>query len=428
MTMLYLVPLITHVAIQMRIMSFYPPTLARRSKRIAISFLPTAFKIVRLLITILIVVFMSRNYKNGGERGALAAVETDRADTALFSLQLADTLYSSCILLWKFHHLGRRSEELMSKRSLSFWSWTQQVLYGIAFGYVVPTLFSLALLLCKIFLTDINKFGLILVSNVYVQSFGAVIACLSSSHRWREDRFTSSLVPGNSVIHGATFDDAETRDRSRASHIDKRFAISESYNSVGLASQASAAHTSAEQGNGRVFQAAAANSACDTGTESRLPSSEDAFTAGTSLGSDLPSHHEKSNNNPLSAAMQEPFQHSRTEGVSLGGSPALSRKLSLESHAAARRHDALGQSEDRRSSDATLFPPFSAGETNQSGESSPFGLKHLGKLLPDGSGSAPNSRASSRPGTGRRLGSSHSVLLASKLEEEDEKSGDSDTT
>ncbi|KAN0066091.1 hypothetical protein ACQY0O_000184 [Thecaphora frezii] len=193
--MLYITPLVTHVAVQLRMMSFYPPTLASPRKRIAIVVFPTLAKIARAVLIVFTLVLSSSTYLGMTRGWADGGSKTDEINLSIFILQLADTLYASCILLWKFHCLGRRDKELMHENSHWSLGWLKQIMYALAFGYVLPTAYSLALVICKVVNIDPTALGYVLVANVYIQAFGAVLATLSRSHRWREDRFTSSYRP-----------------------------------------------------------------------------------------------------------------------------------------------------------------------------------------------------------------------------------------
>jgi len=200
--MLYLVPLITHVAIQLRILGFFPPTLASRSKRIVISILPTLMKVARLTTISITLTHASRTYKAKGFGYTVSLAANDISNLFTLIFQLVDTVYASIFLLWQFWHLGRRDSELMSKKSHPAIRWSKQIMFAIAFGYVLPTIYALALVLSRALSLSAVDMGFMLVANVYVQAFGAVLASLSSAHRWREDRFTDNLAPDNAVLPG----------------------------------------------------------------------------------------------------------------------------------------------------------------------------------------------------------------------------------
>lgn len=90
----------------------------------------------------------------------------------------------------------------MNKKSHPAVRWAKQLGFAIAFGYVLPTIYALALVLCKALSLSPVDMGFMLVANVYVQAFGAVLASLSSAYKWREDRFTDDLAPDNAVLPG----------------------------------------------------------------------------------------------------------------------------------------------------------------------------------------------------------------------------------
>ncbi|KAJ1030445.1 hypothetical protein NDA16_001354 [Ustilago loliicola] len=200
--MLYLVPLITHVAIELRLLSFYPPTLASRRKRIAISIIPSLMKVARLTSICITLNRSAVAYHQHGFSVTVSKATNDISNLFTLIFQLVDTLYASAILLWRYWHLGRRDNELMSKKSHPFVRWAKQAGFAIAFGYVLPTIYALALVLSKALSLSPNDMGFMLVANVYVQAFGAVLASLSSAYKWREDRFTDDLAPDNAVLPG----------------------------------------------------------------------------------------------------------------------------------------------------------------------------------------------------------------------------------
>ncbi|PWZ02838.1 hypothetical protein BCV70DRAFT_183259 [Testicularia cyperi] len=200
---LYIVPLITHIAIQLRLMSFYPATLASRWKRIGISVVPTLVKIARLTTISITLHRCASTYQQIGFIQAVSQASDDTSNLFTLILQLVDNVYASFFLLWRYWHLGRkRDSELMSKKSHVVLRWTKQIMFAIAFGYVLPTVYALALVLSRGLELNAIDLGFMLVANVYVQAFGAVLATLSSSYRWREDRFTDRLAADNAVLPG----------------------------------------------------------------------------------------------------------------------------------------------------------------------------------------------------------------------------------
>ncbi|PWN46862.1 hypothetical protein IE53DRAFT_371955 [Violaceomyces palustris] len=213
--MLYIVPLITHCAITMRIASFYPPSLAKAWKRASVIAFPVMIKVVRLAAIVMIMVYSSTYYHRWGFYSSNWGDVTglDHWSTVIAVLQFVDNLYATCFLSWKFYHFGRRSKSgLMLKRTAWFSQLLKQILFAMAFSYVLPTLFALGILICKVLPVRPQSLGYILVANVYVQIFGAVFALLSTAHRWREDRFTASLRPGASVVVPRTNGDEKEMD------------------------------------------------------------------------------------------------------------------------------------------------------------------------------------------------------------------------
>ncbi|CCF53915.1 hypothetical protein NDA11_007981 [Ustilago hordei] len=199
---LYLVPLITHVAIELRLLSFYPPTLASRRKRIFIGIIPSLMKVARLTSICITLNRSAVAYHQNGFGVTVSKATNDISNLFTLIFQLVDTLYASAILLWRYWHLGRRDNELMNKKSHPAVRWAKQLGFAIAFGYVLPTIYALALVLCKALSLSPVDMGFMLVANVYVQAFGAVLASLSSAYKWREDRFTDDLAPDNAVLPG----------------------------------------------------------------------------------------------------------------------------------------------------------------------------------------------------------------------------------
>ncbi|EPQ32251.1 uncharacterized protein PFL1_00448 [Pseudozyma flocculosa PF-1] len=194
-SMLYVTPLITHLALQLRLMSFYPAALASRRKRLTIAAFPTLLKFARIILIGFTLQLSSDAYLGMRSGWADGGRRTDTINLCIFVLQFADTFYASCFLLWKFHCMGRRDKDLMRENAHWSLAWLKQIMYAVAFGYVLPTLYSLGLVVCKIVNIDPTDLGYVLVANIYVQAFGAVLAMLSRSHRWREDRFINNYQP-----------------------------------------------------------------------------------------------------------------------------------------------------------------------------------------------------------------------------------------
>ncbi|SJX60225.1 uncharacterized protein SRS1_11539 [Sporisorium reilianum f. sp. reilianum] len=199
---LYIVPLITHFAIQLRLLSFYPPTLASRKKRIAISILPSLMKLARLTTISITLSNAADAYSVYGFGYTVSRPANDTSNLFTLIFQLVDTVYASAFLLWRYWHLGRRDNELVQHKSHFAVRSLKQFMFAIAFGYVLPTIYALALVLSKALDLGAVDMGFMLVANVYVQAFGAVLASLSSAYKWREDRFTDDLGPDNAVLPG----------------------------------------------------------------------------------------------------------------------------------------------------------------------------------------------------------------------------------
>ncbi len=134
---LYIVPLITHFAIQLRILSFYPPTLASCRKRVAISVLPSVMKVARLTTISVTLSNSASAYHSDGFGVTVSRSTNDVSNLLTLIFQLVDCLYASFFLLWRFCHLGRRDNELMSKKANPALRWSKQIMFAIAFGYVL---------------------------------------------------------------------------------------------------------------------------------------------------------------------------------------------------------------------------------------------------------------------------------------------------
>ncbi|SNX81502.1 uncharacterized protein MEPE_00207 [Melanopsichium pennsylvanicum] len=407
---LYIVPLITHFAIQLRLLSFYPPTLASRSKRIVISILPTLMKVARLT-TISITLhnsFVAYQADGFGDTVSQAANDTSNLFTLIF--QLVDTVYASAFLLWHYWHLGHRDNELMRKKSHPAVRWSKQFMFAIAFGYVLPTIYALALVLTRALSLSPVDMGFMLVANVYVQAFGAVLASLSSAYKWREDRFTDELAPDNVVVPGMR-DVSHSFAASTASRCGSRHApVLESLMPESNTPSRPKFTTSRlppldsrQHGVNNTYRTAAEHNACQPGFGAIITDGIGVTNATTGIAGDLSpkssARHAQENDKSPNAQYL-----SSTDGISMDFPAAY----------------AVQKYESRRSSDATLSGPYG-------GMGDKFDRKACPSLLDGnlGTGATAQSRPGSRPGSsgaGRihRMGSSRSVPRDGSLQEVEE--------
>lgn len=404
--MLYLVPLITHVAIELRLLSFYPPTLASRRKRIAISIIPSLMKVARLTSICITLNHSAEAYHQDGFGVTVSKTTNDISNLFTLIFQLVDTLYASALLLWRYWHLGRRDNELMSKKSHPIVRWAKQFGFAIAFGYVLPTIYTLALVLCKALSLSPVDMGFMLVANVYVQAFGAVLASLSSAYKWREDRFTDDLAPDNAVLPGMRNANdpfatgaTPTRDTRQAPALESVMSESSTPSRPNFITSRLPSLDSRRRGLNSSGSATADAGLTTIAIDSNGVSTPRCNNAGD-ISPKSSAHHvsDSSPNEKCSQYLTASTPGTNTDAISID----LPVNYALQHH------------ESRRSSDATLFAP--SGGLNEKGD---------GKRL---SSSSPSSRPGSRPGssgTGRiqRLGSSRSVPRDGSLQEEEESIG-----
>ncbi|CDU23798.1 uncharacterized protein SPSC_02427 [Sporisorium scitamineum] len=411
---LYIVPLITHFAIQLRLLSFYPPTLASRKKRIAISILPCHMKVARLTTISITLSKASNAYHTYGFGYTVSRSANDTSNLYTLIFQLVDTVYASVFLLWRYWHLGRRDNELMQKKSHPAVRCSKQFMFAIAFGYVLPTIYALALVLSKALDLAAVDMGFMLVANVYVQAFGAVLASLSSAYKWREDRFTDDLGPDNAVLPGMRhasdpFANGTTpmRDARHAPPLES--VVSESsapsrHNFI--TSRLSSSDSRRQAAN---TQTSEANAPALTPILTGVPAATGGMQSGNvspkSLG--LRASGSADDHSPNSKRGDAQYM-TETRGTADG--------ISIDFPVAY----ALQQYDTRRSSDATLIAPLGGAD-----KSDAPGRK--GSLsLPDSKpATGPQSRPASRPGSGgtgrrQRHGSSRSVPRDGSLLEEQE--------
>ncbi|SPO19835.1 uncharacterized protein UTRI_00230_B [Ustilago trichophora] len=411
--MLYIVPLITHFAIQLRLLSFYPPTLASRSKRIAISILPTLMKIARLTTISITLHNSSVAYRASGFGYTVSKAANDTSNLFTLIFQLVDTVYASVFLLWRYWHLGRRDNELMSKKSHPAVRWSKQIMFAIAFGYVLPTIYALALVLSKALSLSAVDMGFMLVANVYVQAFGAVLASLSSAYKWREDRFTDDLAPDNAVLPGMrdvndpfATGATPTRDTRHTPALESIMSEASTPSRPNFLTSRLPSLDSRRRGASHLGGPANETSSFAPGVAPIVTDGIGVVTHGRHSG-DI---------SPKSSAHHASEADKHTDVKYNTGTPGTVDGISLEFPVAY----ALQQYESRRSSDATLFAP-TGGMDKHDGPT----RKASASLL-DGNSPTPNaSRPGSRPGssgTGRiqRLGSSRSVPRDGSLQEVEE--------
>ncbi|KAJ9477016.1 Cytoplasmic dynein intermediate chain [Pseudozyma hubeiensis] len=399
--MLYIVPLVTHFAIQLRLLSFYPTSLASRRKRIIISIIPSLLKVARLTTISITLSNAAKSYARNGFGYVVSRSANDTSNLFTLIFQLADTVYATVFLLWRYWRLGRRDSDLMQKKSHPALRWSKQIMFAIAFGYVLPTIYALALVLSKALDLSAVDMGFMLVANVYVQAFGAVLASLSSAYKWREDRFTDDLAPDNAVLPGM---------RNASDPF-----------TAGTISARDARHVPA-------LDSVMSESSTPTRPNfvtSRLPSL-DARRRGANV---LLTPASDGNPSGLSAIVTDGIGASSPSGI-MGGdiSPKSSGPCNNEHSPDSKRGASqavefpsaygmhLPQTESRRSSDATLFAP-SGGLDKADGP-----LRKGSISLADGK---PISPPQSRPGSGgngrmQRHGSGMSVPRDGSLLEEEE--------
>ncbi|TKY90433.1 hypothetical protein EX895_000431 [Sporisorium graminicola] len=299
----------------------------------------------------------------------------------------------------------------MQKKSHPIVRWSKQLMFAIAFGYVLPTVYALALVLSKALSLPAVDMGFMLVANVYVQAFGAVLASLSSAYKWREDRFTDDLGPDNAVLPGMRhasdpFANATTpmRNARHAAALDS--VVSESYAPSRHNFITSRLSSSDSRRNTANTQASQANAPALTPILTGAASSS---SGGMQSGNVSP----KSSGLRPSVSVDDHSPNSKRGTAQLiTETPGTADAISIDFPVAY----ALQQYDTRRSSDATLIAPSG-------------GLDKSEAPARRGSLSSPDSKQvlnpQSRPGssgTGRmqRHGSSRSVPQDGSLVEEEE--------
>lgn len=410
--MLYIVPLITHFAIQLRLLSFYPPTLASRKKRIGISIVPSLMKVARLTTISITLHNSAVAYRAFGFGITVSKAANDTANLFTLIFQLVDTVYASCFLLWRYWHLGRRDNELMRKKSSFVVRCSKQIMFAIAFGYVLPTIYALALVLSRALALNAVDMGFMLVANVYVQAFGAVLASLSSAYKWREDRFTDDLAPDNAVLPGMR--DANdpfatgatpTRDSRHVAALESVMSESSTPSRPNFITSRLPSLDSRRRG---------VNNTGTPATDSGMSTS--GITPILTDGIGVTNGRKSGDVSPKSSAHHASENEKHHDVKYSTSTPGTADAISLDFPVAY----ALQQYESRRSSDATLFAP-SAGIDKPDGPSRKVSTSMLDANASTPAASRPGSRPGSS-GTGRfqRLGSSRSVPRDDSLQEEEE--------
>lgn len=134
----------------------------------------------------------------GAFDNGLAQTWDNRWPTVEFALTVVDSLYCFAVLLRKFHQLGNETQHhhnaLLDRRRSRTVDAVQQLFAGIGFTFAFPTIYNIAVLTCiamPSYRVSPTNNGFLLVSNVFVQVFGATLACTNASAHWRDDRFVN---------------------------------------------------------------------------------------------------------------------------------------------------------------------------------------------------------------------------------------------
>ncbi|EST09818.1 hypothetical protein PSEUBRA_000205 [Kalmanozyma brasiliensis GHG001] len=418
--LLYLVPLVVHFAIQLRLLSFYPSTLASRKKRIAISILPSLMKIARITTISITLHNSAAAYRRFGFGLAVTGSANDTSNLFSLIFQLVDTVYASAFLLWRYWHLGRRDNELMQKKSSPVARWSKQLLFAIAFGYVLPTIYALALVIAKALDLSANDMGFMLVANVYVQAFGAVLASLSSAYKWRDERYTDELAPDNAVLPGMRNASDPFATGSTPTRDTRHLPALESVMSeTGTSSRPAFFGSRFASRDARRHPASGLTSPASELSASGVPT---IVTDG--IGITGANGMQSGDVSPKSSALcHGASQNDYSTDAKRGALQYLNHLPTTgEDPTADHLPDAypLPQNESRRSSDATLFAPSSSVDKldKSAGRANLLGLEGNADSLAQ-------SRPGSRPGTGgsgriQRHGSGLSVPRDGSLREEEE--------
>lgn len=403
--MLYIVPLVTHFAIQLRLLSFYPTTLASRKKRTIISIVPSLLKVARLTTISITLHNSAAAYSQHGFGFVVSTAANDTSNLFTLIFQLADTVYASLFLLWRYWHLGRRDNELMQKKSHPVLRWSKQLMFAIAFGYVLPTIYAFALVLSKALSLSAVDMGFMLVANVYVQAFGAVLASLSSAYKWREDRFTDDLAPDNAVLPGM---------RNASDPFATGIILARDSRNVHALDSSMLDTSTSTKPCFFTSRLPSLDSRRRVANHLTTPESDAAPTGLTAIVTDgigvtTPSGLASGDVSPKSTALRQADSvDDHNPDVERGAVQTINFPTTFAVH--------MQQSESRRSSDATLFAPSAALDKAEGS---------LPKARPSSSDGKLTTPPQSRPGTGgngrmQRHGSGMSVPIDGSLREEEE--------
>ncbi|KAK0522587.1 hypothetical protein OC842_006418 [Tilletia horrida] len=194
-TLIFFVPLVTQTALTIRMYAMLPPMLASTRKRCMILATPVLLKCIRLVV---LSVAMASTYRVIRQRAIFptsALYTTTTWDFLMAELWLAffDSLYASSFLLGVFLRSGRRNDSSLLVPSSGWWSgWLKLSIYACLFSFMIPTCFSFALAMAISLKVDEVVFGYLLIVNVILQNMGGVLGTLSSQHKWRNSRFSTS--------------------------------------------------------------------------------------------------------------------------------------------------------------------------------------------------------------------------------------------
>ncbi|KAK0557687.1 hypothetical protein OC846_000254 [Tilletia horrida] len=196
-TLIFLVPLVTQCALTIRMYALLPPMLVSTRKRAALLALPVTLKVVRLVV-LSIAMARTRQSINSAPifpTNALYASSSWGFLMAELWLAFFDSLYASTFLMVMFLRSGRRNDSSLLTLSSGWLSgWLKLGLYACMFSFVVPTLFALVLAISITIHLNELTFGYLLIVNVILQNVGGVLGTLSSQHKWRNSRFSTSGI------------------------------------------------------------------------------------------------------------------------------------------------------------------------------------------------------------------------------------------
>ncbi|KAE8260144.1 hypothetical protein A4X13_0g530 [Tilletia indica] len=194
-TLIFFVPWVTQCALTIRMYALLPPMLVSTRKRIMILAGPILLKVVRLIV---LSVAMTNTYRTIHIRTLMPSNALSNSSNWSFLmaelwLAFIDSLYATCFLLVMFLRSGRRNDSSLLVPSSGWFSgWLRLSLYACMFSFMIPTCFSFALAIAITVRVDGTVFGYLLIVNVILQNVGGVLGTLSSQHRWRNSRFSTS--------------------------------------------------------------------------------------------------------------------------------------------------------------------------------------------------------------------------------------------